>query len=86
LIHRYYFENDLSINVDDKIQLLCDTSHIADKLDHRPSDLNKMEVQMAIVIREISKNPEILLLDRPEDFIGHANFDMLVQTFQGLDR
>ena len=37
---------------------------------------------MAIVIREISKDPEILLLDRPEDFIGHANFDLLVQIFK----
>ncbi len=82
LIYRYYSENDLSINVDDKIKTLCNTSRIADKLDHRPSELNKMEVQMAIVIREISKNPEILLLDRPEDFIGHANFDILVQLFK----
>ena len=79
LIHRYYFENNLGINVDDKIRVLCDTSHIAEKLDQRPSDLNKMEVQMAIVIREISKDPEVLLLERPEDFIGHANFDLLVQ-------
>ena len=82
LVQRYFFENDLSINVDDKIRRLCDTSHIAEKLDQRPSDLNKMEVQMAIVIREISKNPDVLLLDRPEDFIGHANFDMLVQLFK----
>ena len=36
---------------------------------------------MAVVIREISKGPDVLLLDRPEDFIGHAKFDMLVQLF-----
>lgn len=82
LFHRYYFENDLAINVDDKICALCDTSQISEKLDQRPSDLNKMEVQMAIVLREVSKRPDILLLDRPEDFIGHANFDMLVHLFK----
>jgi ABC-type ATPase involved in cell division len=82
LLQRYYFENDLAIDVDNKICTLCDTSRISDKLDQRPSDLNKMEVQMAIVLREVSKQPAILLLDRPESFIGHANFDMLVQLFK----
>jgi putative ABC transport system ATP-binding protein len=81
LIQRYYFENDLSIKMDDNMQMLCNNSGIFNKLDQRPSDLNKMEVQMAVVIREISKNPEILLLDRPEDFIGHANTDLLIQLF-----
>ncbi len=82
LIQRYYFENDLNINLDDKIMALCDTSGISAKLDHRPSELNNMDTQMAIVIREISKNPEILLLHRPEDYIGHAHFELLTQIFK----
>jgi ABC-type ATPase involved in cell division len=51
------------------------------KLDMRPAELNSIEAQLAIVIREISKNPLVLLIDRPEDFIGHAKFDYLVETF-----
>jgi ABC-type lipoprotein export system ATPase subunit len=81
LIHRYYYENDLSIDLDDKLNSMCDTFGVCRKLDRRPADLNSMERQMAVVIREISKGPELLLLDRPEDFIGHAKFDMLVQLF-----
>jgi ABC-type lipoprotein export system ATPase subunit len=81
LIHRYYFENDLTIDLDDKLNAMCDTFGVCQKLDRRPADLNSMERQMAIVIREISKGPEVLLLDRPEDFIGHAKFDILVQLF-----
>jgi ABC-type lipoprotein export system ATPase subunit len=81
LIHRYYFENDLTIDLDDKLNSMCDTFGVCQKLDRRPADLNSMELQMAIVIREISKGPEVLLLDRPEDFIGHAKSDMLVQLF-----
>jgi len=81
LIQRYYFENDLTIDLDDKIQSVCDTFGICSKLDKRPAELNSMETQMAIVIREISKKPSVLLLDRPEDFIGHAKFDILVEIF-----
>jgi ABC-type molybdate transport system ATPase subunit len=81
LIHRYYFENDLNIDLDDQVGLLCDNLGICQKLDRRPADLNSMERQLAIVIREISKKPEVLLLERPEDFVGHARFDMLVRLF-----
>ncbi len=81
LLHRYYFENDLSIDLDDQVSHLCDALGVYQKLDRRPANLNSMERQMAIVIREISKNPDVLLLERPEDFVGHARFDMLVKLF-----
>jgi ABC-type lipoprotein export system ATPase subunit len=81
LLQRYYFENDLSIDLDDHIKSVCDTFGINEKLDMRPAELNSMDAQIAIVIREISKNPMVLLIDRPEDFIGHAKFDYLVQIF-----
>jgi ABC-type lipoprotein export system ATPase subunit len=82
LIQRYYAENDLNIDLDDTLKAMCDMLGVCQKLDRRPADLNSMERQMAIVIREISKKPGILLMDRPEDFIGHAKFDMLVQLFK----
>jgi ABC-type lipoprotein export system ATPase subunit len=81
LMHRYYFENDLNIDLDNKLHGMCDTLGVCQKLDRRPADLSSMERQLAIVIREISKNPEVLLLDRPEDFVGHARFDLLVGLF-----
>ncbi len=81
LIQRYYRENDLTIDLDENLQSLCDTFGICQKLDLRPAELNTMESKMAIVIREISKKPQVLLLDRPEDFIGHAKFDILVEIF-----
>ena len=81
LIHRYYFENDLNIDLEDHVGHMCDALGICQKLDRRPADLNSMERQLAIVIREISKNPDVLLLERPEDFVGHARFDMLVRLF-----
>ena len=81
LLQRYYYENDLSIDLDDNLQSICDTFGISEKLDKRPVELNSMETQIAIVIREISKKPQVLLLDRPEDFIGHAKSHALVDIF-----
>lgn len=81
LLQRYYFENDLNIDLDDHIKSVCETFGIIGKLDMRPAELNNMETQIAIVIREISKKPLVLLIDRPEDFIGHAKFDDLAQIF-----
>jgi ABC-type molybdate transport system ATPase subunit len=82
LIQRYYAENDLTIDLDDTLKGMCDMLGVCQKLDRRPADLNSMERQMAIVIREVTKKPEILLMDRPEDFIGHAKFEILVQLFK----
>lgn len=81
LLRRYYFENDLTIDIDDKLESLCDNLGIYSKLDKRPSELNNIEILMAIVIREIEKKPRVFLLERPEDFIGHAKFDFLVKLF-----
>ncbi len=84
LMPRYYYGNMLNIELDDEIQTLCDQFIILDKLDRRPSELNVMDTQVAIAIREFSKKPDILLLDKPEDFMGHANFDLLVKIFNDL--
>ena len=77
MIRRFYFENTLSNQLDPETSELCMVFKIHDKLDQRPSVLNSMEVQAAIVIREMIKKPKVLLLNRPEDFIGHTNFDLL---------
>ena len=82
LMHRYYFENDLTIDLDEKLRALCDILGLTLKLDRRPADLNSIERQMAIIVREIGKGSEMMLLDRPEDFIGHAKFDVLVGLFR----
>ncbi|MCP4748461.1 MAG: ATP-binding cassette domain-containing protein [Desulfobacteraceae bacterium] len=81
LLNRFYHENDLHIQIDKKMRFLCESFDLSDKLDHRPASLNIMEIQSAIIVREICKDPEVLLLNRPEDFIGHSKFDFLTESF-----
>ncbi len=84
LLQGYYHENRLDIDLADDVLALCDTFGIRDKLDRRPSGLSAMETQAAIVIRELGKKPAVLLLGQPEDFIGHAKFDLITQIFNQL--
>lgn len=84
LLQRHYYENRLDIDLEPKALSLCGDFGLIEKLDQRPAELNTMEIQAAIVIRELTKKAEMLLLSQPEDFIGHAKFDLLVTLFNQL--
>lgn len=84
LYARYYFENSLSLSLDETAKKLCDNFGIYDKLDLHPGMLRSVDLRIAIAIRELVKSPDILLLERPEDFIGHANFDLFVEVLRDM--
>ncbi len=84
LYSRYYFENSLSLSLDETTKKLCKNFGIYDKLDMRPGRLSSVNLRIAIAIRELVKSPDILLLERPEDFIGHANFDRFVEVSRDM--
>jgi ABC-type ATPase involved in cell division len=84
LLQRYYHENRLDIDLEPDVLRLCQSFGLMEKLDQRPSLLNTMEIQAAIVIREWTKKAHVMLLSQPEDFIGHAKFDLLVALFEQM--
>lgn len=84
LLMRHYFENSLSLDIKDDVKNLCTVFDIYDKLDIRPSDLRPIELRSAIIIREITKTPDILLLERPEDFVGQTKFNFLIELLKKM--
>ncbi|MGD9212744.1 MAG: ATP-binding cassette domain-containing protein [Desulfobacteraceae bacterium] len=85
LLMRYYFENSLTIDLNETMETLCSQCGLHDKLRLRPANLNPLDVQLVIYIRELAKQPKILLLDRPEDImIPSKNFKGLISHFEGL--
>ena len=84
LLKRNYFENSLSIDLDANTANLCRLFNIEKELDMRPAALNPLDLRLAITIRELTKSPEILLLNRPEDFVGQTNFDLFTDIFKDL--
>jgi ABC-type ATPase involved in cell division len=85
LLMRYYFENSLDIDLDDSVAALCRQCGLSEKLGLRPANLNPLDVQLAIYIREMAKQPAVLLLDRPEEImIPSTNRQGLIAHFEGL--
>jgi ABC-type polar amino acid transport system ATPase subunit len=67
-VSKVYFENDLSSTLDEDTMELCRTFGIESVLYLRPANLGAPDNKCAMIVRELSKKPEILLLEYPEEF------------------
>ena len=81
---RSYTDNTLSARIDDDIFDLCRQFSIADKVDESPEKLEQSDRRAAIVIREIAKATRLLLLEKPEIYLGHAGFFLYDWLLRGL--
>ncbi len=86
LLIRSYFENTASRELPEDMGELCRYFQLDGKLDQRPYQVSHEDVRLAIVVRELGKNPEILLLDRPRDFLGYRNFDLFTRILKDFVR
>ncbi len=84
LFMRYFYEDSLSISLDENMEELCRKFDILDKLDRKPGELHPQDIQNAITIRELCKSPDVLLLERPEDFIDNTKIDSLIKVLKDL--
>ncbi len=84
LLSRCYFENSLLLDLDENVSRLCSIFGIRNKLDLLPSEFNLLDLRIAISIRELTKSPELLLLERPEDFIKHSRFDLFMEILKDV--
>lgn len=84
LLMRCFFENSLTISLDDKAVRLCKIFNLEDKLNVRPGTLRVADLRHAIVIRELTKTFDVLLLDRPEDYFGYSRFDLFNEILEDI--
>lgn len=82
LLTRYYYENDLSIDIDELLGRLCSDVGLTDKLNCRPSELSAGEVAKAITIREMGKRPLLMLMDQPENVMKIGDEDVIFNHLQ----
>lgn len=86
LLARFYFENDLSIDLDETVASLCRDAGLTRKLDQRPSVLSGGEMLKVIAIREMAKAPAVMLIDRPESFMQTNGNDAILNQLKYLIR
>ena len=84
LFMRYFHEDSLLLPLDDHVSELCRKFDIFDKLDRRPGELHPQDINNTITIRELSKYPDVLVLERPEDFIDHTKFNLFMETVTAM--
>lgn len=79
---RYYLEGRKSLEVPDDIMHYCRILGIEDKLDLRPSQVFRDEVRAAIIIRELTKGAEILLVEPARDVLSRIHYESAVQLMK----
>jgi ABC-type lipoprotein export system ATPase subunit len=86
LLARFYYENDLTIDIDEPVRSLCEDTGLAGKLDLRPSALSRGELLKAVAIREMAKGPAMMLIERPENFLEETQTDRLFNHLKRMIR
>lgn len=84
LLMRSYFEDSVTLTLDDVVFRLCQQFNLVGKLDLRPAELDPIDLRTAIMIRELTKSPSLLILERPEFFVGQRSLAMFMERFQSM--
>lgn len=83
-LHKVYFDNNLSPEFNKRTQKMCNLFEISKVLDVRPGNLKMPDIKKTILVRELLKKPEIILLEYPEEFSGYNSMEALVATLKNL--
>ena len=86
MLMRYYFEDSTSIQMPEEVVELCRVFKLAKRLDLKPHQLDPEENRLFVIVRELSKNPEILLVERPRDFLRTKSFEALKGVLRTIVR
>ena len=84
LLTRFYYENDLTIDIDKTTEALCRDAGLFPHLHSRPSELSDSELLRAITIREMGKEPAVMLIDRPENFLEMVDADGIFNHLKNM--
>ena len=84
MLMRQYSENSLDIPVEGIMLDLIRLFGLEQALAMRPGELTPPTLRLAIVVRELAKSPDLLLVEYPEDYIGKANLTAFKQTLAGM--
>ena len=84
LLEKTYFENSLKLELSEEIIWFCRVFNLLDKLDVRPGALNPLNLRVAVAIRELAKASHLLVMDGPEEILGHPNFHYFVERIHSM--
>ena len=86
LISRRYFDNKAHAELDRETIELCRRLEINNKLNLFPGEAYKEDIRLTLIIREISKKPEILLVERPSTHLDHESQLQFIRELKNLTK
>jgi ABC-type lipoprotein export system ATPase subunit len=86
MLMRYYFEDSTSVEMPEELVELCTIFELNKRLDLKPHQLDPEEHRLSVIVRELSKNPEIVLVERPRVFLRTKFFEALKEILRNLMR
>lgn len=86
MLMTFYLEDSTSIEMPGEIVELCRLFDLEKTLHLKPHQLDPEEYRLAVIAREISKHPEILLLARPRDFLRKNSFEAVKEVLSSLTK
>lgn len=75
LLMQCYFENSLTVELDENSKKHFQMFDLENKMDLRPGELRPVDLRWAIAVRELGKSFDVLLLERPEDYFGYERLE-----------
>lgn len=84
MLMRYYFEDSTSVEMSGEALELCRVFELERRLDLKPHQLDPEEHRRFMIVRELSKNPEILLIEKPRDFLATKSYVALKEMLRNL--
>lgn len=77
MLMRYYHDNAIGADLPDRVRMLCRRFGVENSLRLYPWQLEPEETRLFIIIRELAKDPAVLLIERPGDYLRNENLDIL---------
>lgn len=79
-----YFGNDLSFILDEETTEMCTLFGIDEFIENRPVNLSSYDQKKVMVVREIMKKPDIMLIECPEEFVDGEGMELLTGTLNKM--
>lgn len=85
-LHKVYFGNDLSPALNPAEMEMCERFNLNELLDVRPAELTSSDIKKAILVRELLKEPEVIIIEFPDEFSGyHSRGDLISVLKKAVD-
>ncbi len=77
-----YFSNSHDSRLTGKELELCSRFGLSEKMPLRPAQLDREDFRAVIIVRELSKRPDVLLVERPRDSLGPERFAVFTRILK----